>query len=31
MLTDAERTLLSEWLDRPGDGPITLGATDRPS
>lgn len=31
MLTDAERALLSEWLDRPGDGPTTPGASAGPN
>ncbi|WP_406311841.1 TetR/AcrR family transcriptional regulator [Streptosporangium sp. NBC_01639] len=30
MLTDAERALLSEWLDRVGDGPTTPGASAGP-
>ncbi|MCT9934601.1 TetR/AcrR family transcriptional regulator [Planotetraspora sp. A-T 1434] len=30
MLTDAERALLSEWLDRAGDGPTTPGASASP-
>jgi AcrR family transcriptional regulator len=30
VLTDAERALLSEWLDRAGDGPTTPGASAGP-
>ena len=30
MLTDAERALLSEWLDRAGDGPTAPGRLSRP-
>jgi AcrR family transcriptional regulator len=30
MLTDAERALLSQWLDRAGDGPTTPGASAGP-
>jgi hypothetical protein len=30
MLTDAESALLSEWLDRAGDGPTTPGASAGP-
>jgi hypothetical protein len=30
MLTDAERALLAEWLDRADDGPTSPDASSRP-